>query len=319
MSLFGKKKTSRMQDYLAQHPNARTVVITGSHGHTSAINAPGMILGHIFTVSLGAVDGASPDVVLIDTRLEDDLDWLNPDIAVVISCDNDEDARRAFNLANRAKKVVVNYNNVPNNYAHYLLNPEVTTYGNELPADYFFENHEHTVENGQKGDIVNIEREHIPVEAKILGEHNMRYLVMATIVAKKFGVTREQIIGGLEAVRPVYGRMSPARGLRGSYIIDDSADESPESIQLGLLALYSYDAAARILVIDDVMKLHNINLDLLTDVLVLTETPRDDLPEKFHQFATEIELINYLGGRLGENVLVLLEIPIPEIIESYLW
>ena len=318
MSLFKKKELS-LQDYLKAHPNARTVAIAGTRGHASAINALGMVLGHTFVVALGANEDANPDIVLVDTRTDEDLSWLNPDITVITACDNDAAAQQFFALANRSKQVVINYNEVSKQYAALLQNPEVTTYGNELPADYYYENHEHTVTDGQKGDIVNIEREHIPVEAKILGEHNMRYLVMATIVAKKFGVTREQIIGGLEAVRPVYGRMSPARGLRGSYIIDDSADESPESIQLGLLALYSYDAAARILVIDDVMKLHNINLDLLTDVLVLTETPRDDLPEKFHQFATEIELINYLGGRLGENVLVLLEIPIPEIIESYLW
>ena len=195
----------------------------------------------------------------------------------------------------------------------------MTTYGSELPADYYFENQEHTVENGQKGDIVNIEREHIPCEVKILGEHNLLPLVMAVVVAKKFGATREQIMAGIADVRPIQGRMSPARGMRGSIIIDDSADESADSIQKGLLALYDYEAPARAIVIDDLGKLAHINLDLISDVIVLTENPAPNLPEKVHQFTDRIELIHYLGGRLEKDGIVLLEIPIPEIIESYLW
>ncbi len=317
MSLFGKKND--LDNYLKKHPETRVVAVCGTRDRTPAINALGMLMGQLYTVTLGVNDDVDAGIILIDAHNYEKIDTLQPAVTVITGCDNDQDAQFCFALANRSGEVVLNYNDTPKQYAALLQNPEVTTYGQELPADYYFENHEHTVDGGQKGDIVNPRGEHIPVEVKILGEHNLLPLVMASIVSRRFGATREQVVAGISEIRPIQGRMSPARGMRGSIIIDDSADESAESIQRGLLALYHYDAPARMIVIDDANKLQNLDLDLLSDILILNETPNPALGEKFHQFTTEIELINYLGSRLEENGIVLLEIPLPEIIESYLW
>ena len=59
---------------------------------------------------------------------------------------------------------------------------------------------------------------------------------------------------------------------------------------------------------------------MLSDVLILT----DDIPETtpnpcVHFFNDSLALMNYLGQRAEENGIVLLEIPMPEIIEEYLW
>jgi UDP-N-acetylmuramyl pentapeptide synthase len=163
------------------------------------------------------------------------------------------------------------------------------------------------------------EREHIPVTVKLIGEHNMRPVVMACAVAKLFQVDRDHILAGVEAIRPVHGRMSPAKGLHNSIILDDSASTSKTSLKYGLQALYSIDAPDRILVTDDVRKLAKVDYDLISEVLILGGEPTKNDNKKIKFFAEDIDLINHLGQRLDENCLVLLEIPIPEIIESYLW
>ncbi len=311
---------SRIERYLKNNPQIKTIVVAGSYGRKSAIRCIGMILGQVLTVTMGVSRDADPDVVLLDRNSMTEFPDIEPDVVVITSCETEEEAKEYFALANRAKHVFVNYNDVPQKFATYLKNPQVTTYGDELPADFYFENHDAGLD-GQAGDIVNPEREHIPVVVKLIGEHNMRPVVMACAVAKLFQIDRDHILAGVAAIRPVHGRMSPAKGFHNSIIIDDSASTSATSLKYGMQALYSIQAPDRILVTDDVRKLAKIDYTLVSEVLVLGEKPtgKNDHNSKVHFFSTDIDLISHLGQRLDENCLVLLEIPIPEIIESYLW
>ena len=309
---------SKMERYFRRNPQVKTIVIAGSFGRKSAIRCLGMILGQVFTVTMGVNKAADPDIVLLDYNSMALFPNINPDIVVITSCDTEEEARKFFDVANRAKHVFVNYNDVPQKFAKYLRNANITTYGDELPADFYFENHDSGLD-GQKGDIVNPEREHIPVTVKLIGEHNMRPVVMACAVAKLFQIDRDHILAGVEAIRPVHGRMSPAKGLHNSIILDDSASTSKTSVKYGLQALYSIEAPDRILVTDDVRKLAKVDYDLISEILILGGQPTQNDNKKIKFFTEDIDLINHLGQRLDENCLVLLEIPIPEIIESYLW
>ncbi len=309
---------SRLERYFRKNPQVKTIVIAGSYGRKSAIRCLGMILGQTLTVTMGVNDKADPDVVLLNYNTMVNFPEINPDIMVITSCETDDEAKAFFALANRAKHVFVNFSDVPQKFAKYLKNPEVTTYGDELPADFYFENHDAGLD-GQSGDIVNPEREHIPVTIKLIGEHNMRPVVMACAVAKLFQIDREHILAGVDAIRPVHGRMAPAKGIHNSIIIDDSASTSATSLKYGMRALYSIHAPDRILVTDDVRKLAKIDYDMISEVLILSNKAVEVNNKKVKFFASDIELIGHLGQRLDENCLVLLEIPIPEIIESYLW
>lgn len=309
---------SKIERYFRRNPQVKTIVVAGSFGRKSAIRCIGMILGQVFTVTMGVNRSADPDVVVLDYNSMLSFPDINPDIVVVTSCETDEEAQKYFGLANRAKHVLINYNDVPQKFAKYLKNPEITTYGDELPADYYFENHESGL-NGQTGDIVNPQREHIPVTVKLIGEHNMRPVIMACAIAKLFQVEREKILAGVDAMRPVHGRMSPAKGLHNCIILDDSASTSSTSLKYGMQALYNIQAPDRILVTDDIRKLDKIDYDLVSEVLILGQAPVANVNKKVRFFSEEIDLIEHLGGRLDENCLVLLEIPLPEIIESYLW
>lgn len=314
--LFDAK--SKIERYLRRNPQVKTIVITGSYGRKSAIRCIGMILGQTLTVTMGVNPSADPDVVVLDYKSMAHFPDFDPDIVVVTSCETDEEAQEFFALANRAKHVLINYCDVPQKFAKYLRNPEITTYGDELPADYYFENHDSGLD-GQAGAIVNPERERIPVIVKLIGEHNMRPVILACAIAKLFRIEREKILAGIEAIRPVHGRMAPAKGLHNSIIIDDSASTSATSLKYGMQALYSIQAPDRILVTDDVRKLQNIDYNLVSEVLILGQQPSGDVNKKVHFFSNELDLISHLGERLDENCLVLLEIPLPEIIDSYLW
>jgi hypothetical protein len=84
-------------------------------------------------------------------------------------------------------------------------------------------------------------------------------------------------------------------------------------------ALYSIQAPDRILVTNDVRKLAKIDYDLVSEVLILSPKPVENGNKKVLFFSNELDLVSHLGERLDENCLVLLEIPLPEIIDSYLW
>lgn len=309
---------SKIERYFRKNPQIKTIVITGSYGRKSAIRCIGMILGQVLTVTMGVNRAADPDVVVLDYKSMDNFPDFNPDIVVITSCETDEEAREYFALANRAKHVLINYDDVPQQFAKYLRNPEITTYGDELPADFYFENHDSGLD-GQAGDIVNPDREHIPVVVKLIGEHNMRPVVMACAIAKMFQIDREKILAGVDAIRPVHGRMSPAKGLHNSVILDDSASTSATSLKYGMQALYNIQAPDRILVTDDVRKLAKLDYDLVSEVLILGQKPVNNSNKKVLFFTNELDLISHLGERLDENCLVLLEVPLPEIIDSYLW
>jgi UDP-N-acetylmuramyl pentapeptide synthase len=243
----------------------------------------------------------------------------SPDITVVTAVRNDEEAQKYFAAANRSKATIINICDVPKEFMHHLQNENAVTYGDELPANYYFENTAQNFE-GQEGDIVNLDGEHIPIKIKLLGEHNVRPVLMACAVGRFFGMDRAEILKGIEDITPIHGRMSPARGINGSYIIDDSADGTPDSVHYGLRAIYSMDAPARAIVVDNIKDLEGADYDMLSDALVLTDNPPAETPnECVHFFSDSLELMNYLGQRAEENGIILLEIPLPEIIEEYLW
>ncbi len=309
----------RIEKYFRKNPEVKCIVVAGSFGRRSAIRAIGTLLGESYVVTMGVNKNVQPDVILLDFNSMTDFPEIEPDLVVITSCRTDEEAQRFFALANKSRKVIVNFSDVPQKLAKYLMNPEIITYGDELPADYYYENHDFTI-NGFTGDIVNPDREHIPAKLSILGEHNIRPLIMAAAVAKLFQIEREKIINGLESIRPLNGRMQPCKGLRGSIIIDDSADTSDTSVFYGLRTIYALDAPSRIVVTDDLAKLGKFDESHIDEVVALG-APVDHKIKgaKINFFETEVELVNYLGQHYEENGIILLEIPLPQIIESRIW
>lgn len=317
--LFTSAK-KKIEKYIKKYPTIKVIVVAGTYGRKSAIRALGVILGQAMTVTFGVNKNVLEDVLILDYNSMAEFPDIKPDVCVITSCETDEEAQSYFAIANRSRYVFVNFNDVPQKFAKYLMNPDVFTYGDEHPADFYYENTELMTLDGFKGIFYDPERDKLPVNIKVIGEHNLRPIIMACGVARLFKVHRDQITAGAESIVPLHGRMSPAKGLRGAIIIDDSAATSASSVKYGLQALYSLEAPARILVTDDVKKLQRVNYDLMSEILILGQQPEGvKVNPKVKFFKDELELVNYMGGRYEEGCLILLEIPLPQIIESYIW
>ncbi len=317
--MFGDPKR-QIEKYFRKNQDVKCVVVMGTYGRKSAIRAIGSVLGEEYVVTMGVNKKVHPDVILLDYRSMEIFPNIEPDISVITSCVTEEEAKNYFALANKSRRVVVNFSDVPQKFAKYLMNPEVTTYGDELPADFYFENHDSTLEDGFSGDIVNPQREHIPVTLKVLGEHNVRPLTMAAAVAKMFQIPREHIVRALENMRPLDGRMQPCKGLHGSIIIDDSADIGETSVYYGLRAIYSIEAPSRIVVTDNLAKLGKFDESHIDEVVVLGQKIDHNIKgAKISFFEDRLDMLNYLGQHFEQKGIVLLEIPVPEIIEGDIW
>ena len=66
------------------------------------------------------------------------------------------------------------------------------------------------------------------------GKHNVQNAAAAVAAAIALGADADQIVAGLEAVRPVAGRLQLKSGARGSRIIDDTYNANPSSLAAGL-------------------------------------------------------------------------------------
>ena len=84
---------------------------------------------------------------------------------------------------------------------------------------------------------------------KLIGEHNIRPSVAATVVAIQLGVSVDSIIRGVEMLRPLPGRMQLLRGADDTYLIDDSYSSSPQTALSALQTLYEIDTPQRIVVL----------------------------------------------------------------------
>ena len=315
--MFSQK--ARIERYLKKNPQIKTIVVAGSYGRKSAIRALGIILGQQFIVTMGVNKEVDADIVILDYKSSAEFPEIEPDMVVITSCRTDEEAQRFFTLANIAKRVMINFNDVSQEFAKYLKNPNIFTYGDELPADFYFENNSFSLD-GYEGDFIDDERDRLHVKIKVLGEHNIRPIIMACAVGKQFQIPKEKLIAGTDSIVPLHGRMSPAKGIHGTIVIDDSAYIAADDVRLGCATIFSLESPAKTLIIDDISKLQGINSQLLTDICILSNTTgTDPNNEKIHYFEEEVDLIHYIGERAEPGGLILLEIPLPEIVEAYIW
>lgn len=91
-----------------------------------------------------------------------------------------------------------------------------------------------------------------------LGAHFARAAVMAAVVARRYGLTLDEIAARLADLPAVPGRLNPLPGLQGSLILDDSYNASPEAVLAGLAVLAQLDATRRIAVLGDMAELGDL-------------------------------------------------------------
>jgi UDP-N-acetylmuramoyl-tripeptide--D-alanyl-D-alanine ligase len=74
----------------------------------------------------------------------------------------------------------------------------------------------------------------VPVELHLAGRHNLINALGAAAAASAAGASLPDIVHGLAAMRPVPGRLQFKRAASGAWIIDDSYNANPSSVQAGI-------------------------------------------------------------------------------------
>ena len=143
---------------------------------------------------------------------------------------------------------------------------KILTYG-FLPDSYLkISNFSHYSENGKPGGI-SFKLEYggnlIPVKAAgLFGKPNAYVLAVACGVGLIFG---ENIISCLNSFlknyQPVPGRMNLIKGVKNTYIIDDSYNASPSSMKEALDALKELEGRRKIAVLGDMLELGKYTLE----------------------------------------------------------
>lgn len=164
-------------------------------------------------------------------------------------------AKEELAAANFSQIAVINRDDIDGQYAQFLTNASVDTYGTSGVAEYRFEQQDFTVENGYTGSVITPEFEPIPATIKLMGEHSLRPAMGAVAVAVKMGLMPEEITKGLALLRAVPGRMNVLKGIDNTIIIDDTYNSSPLAASSALQALYSLQVPQRVAILGSMNEL----------------------------------------------------------------
>lgn len=77
----------------------------------------------------------------------------------------------------------------------------------------------------------------IPCRLQLAGKHNVVNALAAAAAGLALGLNLEQIAQGLQAVKPVTGRLQPWIGRKGNIVIDDTYNANSGSLKAGLEVL----------------------------------------------------------------------------------
>jgi UDP-N-acetylmuramoyl-tripeptide--D-alanyl-D-alanine ligase len=165
-------------------------------------------------------------------------------------------AQEELAAANFSQLAIINRDDIDSQYAQYLTNSNIDTYGTTALAEFRFEVRDFDVKNGYSGDVITPNFDQ-PIDAtiKVMGEHSLRPVMGAVAVAAKLGLTSAEIASGLKLIRPVAGRMNILRGEKKSIIIDDSYNSSPLAASSALQSLYGLQAPQRIAILGSMNEL----------------------------------------------------------------
>lgn len=100
------------------------------------------------------------------------------------------------------------------------------------------------------------------VETSLLGKQNLPALAAGVLLAENFELTHSEIIEGLESITATPGRMQLLKGEKGSLIIDDTYNASPEAVIAALETLYEATAKQKIAILGQMNELGTFSKDL---------------------------------------------------------
>lgn len=202
--------------------------------------------------------------------------YLRPDMAIVTAVapehmehfpgGMDQVAREELSVASYSDLTIINRDDVDESFAPYAETTNITNYG-LFGGEYRFETTDGTPLDGYTGKFFGPEfAEGIETTVHLVGDHNLKAAAVAGLVGAKLGMTAEEIAEGLAEIMPTSGRMNILRGVRGSTIIDDTYNSSPNAAIEALRTLYLVDANQRIAILGSMNELGTFSVDAHREV-----------------------------------------------------
>lgn len=178
--------------------------------------------------------------------------WLQPDMGVLtaVAPEHMENfktieavAKEEFSIIGYCKRLVINRNSVATELVPANLPKHAIWYGR---GEQYSASKYNITNNQVRANFVFGTYGLTDVPLKVLGEHSLEALTAAGAVGILYGLSRNEIDRGLQAVEPVKGRMKRLNGRDGIIIIDDTYNASPVACKAALDVLYAFDAPQRI-------------------------------------------------------------------------
>ena len=191
--------------------------------------------------------------------------YLHPEIAVItaISPEHmeffhtiDNVAREELSVANFSKQAIINKDDIAGEYAKYLTNSNISTYGTSASAEYHYLSENYSFEIGHNGIFIAPElTEPVLATVHVLGEHTLRPAIAAAAIAVKLGMEPSEIASGMAKIHALPGRMNILSGANETILIDDTYNSSPLAAESSLRELYKLSVPQRIAVLGDMNEL----------------------------------------------------------------
>lgn len=191
--------------------------------------------------------------------------YLNPDIAVITAVtpehmENfgtiDAVATEELSLANFSKMAIINRDDIDDRFAQYLTNTNISTYGTSGMSEYSYQREDFSIEDGHKGYFTGPEFSNpLPAKVKVVGEHNLRPIIGAVVVAVRLGIPPQTIVAGIEMIRPAAGRMNVLPGMKSSLIVDDTYNSSPAAAAAAIQTVANLSAPQKIAILGSMNEL----------------------------------------------------------------
>lgn len=196
--------------------------------------------------------------------------YLKPDLSVVTSITPEHMeffgtmenvAKEELAIAGFSKVFLINRDDVDIRYASLVQNQMTGTYGTSEQAEYRFIIDQISV-SGMTGRLRGREfsGKNI-IKTKMIGEHSARVIAGAAAVCARFGISEQNIAAGIASFRPVSGRMNILEGTKGSFLIDDSYNSSPNAAKMALDTLYKIKAPKKIAILGSMNELGQMSPD----------------------------------------------------------
>ncbi|HPF31348.1 MAG TPA: Mur ligase family protein [Candidatus Saccharibacteria bacterium] len=197
--------------------------------------------------------------------------YLKPDIGVVTAVSPehmeffkniDNVAKEELAVANFSKQALINREDIEGEFAKYLTNVNMNTYGTSSVAEYNFTSTDYSIENGHEGTFKCPEySDSVFVKIHVYGEHSLRPAIAGAAVAVKFNMNPSEIVSGLSKIRPQPGRMNILKGYKNSIIIDDTYNSSPLAAEMALREVYKISSPQRIVVLGSMNELGDVSAE----------------------------------------------------------